>query len=87
MYTYPVCTVADEEIFVRQCAAIEKYLQPLGKGSVLKDVDGSKIQPYEFRGQKVRVVNSLYTNEVYVESEIDIKPYFQSGNKLFTQPL
>lgn len=76
MYTYPVCNMADEDIFIKQCAAIEKYLNPLEKDELLEDVDGSKIQPYKFCGKKVRVVNSLYTDEVYVESEMDIKPYF-----------
>lgn len=76
MYTYPICNMADEEIFSKQCAAIEKYLKQLEKGELLEDVDGTKIQPYKFQGHAVRVVNSLYVNEVYVESDIDIKPYF-----------
>ena len=76
MYTYPICNVADEEIFAKQCAAIEKYLHPLKKKDILEDVDGSKIQLYEFQGHNIKVVNSLYVNEVYVESETDIKPFF-----------
>lgn len=76
MYTYPICNVADEEIFAKQCAAIEKHLHPLEKAELLEDVDGSKIQSYKFKEHLVKVVNSLYVGEVYVESEIDIKPYF-----------
>lgn len=76
MYNYPICNMADEEIFAKQCAAIEKYLTPLEKKEVLEDVDGSKIQLYIFQEHNIKVVNSYYTNEVYVESEIDIKPYF-----------
>ena len=76
MYTYSICNVADEEIFTKQCATIEKYLQPLEKEELLEDVDGSKVQLYKFREHMVKVVNSFYVNEVYVESEIDIKPYF-----------
>lgn len=76
MYNYPICNMADEEIFTKQCAAIEKHLNPLEKKDVLEDVDGSKIQQYVFKEHNIKVVNSYYTNEVYVESEIDIKPYF-----------
>ena len=76
MYTYSVCNMADEEIFAKQCAAIEKYLHPLEKAELLEDVDGTKIQSYKFQKQLVKVVNSIYAGEVYVESEIDIKPYF-----------
>lgn len=79
MYTYLICNMADEDIFAKQCAAIEKYLKPLEKDEFLEDVDGSKIQSYKFCGRKVRVVNSLYINEVYVESEMDIKPYFSEN--------
>ena len=76
MYNYPICNMADEDIFAKQCAAIENYLKPLEKSDVIEDVDGSKIQLYTFQEHNIKVVNSYYTNEVYVESEIDIKPYF-----------
>ena len=76
MYTYSVCDIADEEIFSKQCIAIEKHLKPIEKEEMLEDVDGTKIQLYKFEKHIIKVVNSLYENEVYVESEIDISPYF-----------
>ena len=76
MHIYTICNFADEEIFYKQCIAIEKRLQPLEKEEILEDVDGTKIQLYKFEKHAIKVVNSLYENEVYVESEIDIKPYF-----------
>ncbi|MBQ7067043.1 MAG: hypothetical protein IJN92_09525 [Lachnospiraceae bacterium] len=80
VFTYPICNVADENIFQKQCMAIEKYLNPLEKGTLIEDVDGSKIQSYTFGKHKVTVKNSMYTNEVYVESDIDIKPYFAKNS-------
>lgn len=76
MYTYSVCNVADEEIFSKQCVAIEEHLKSIEKKDLLEDVDGTKIQLYKFEKYIIKVVNSLYENAVYVESEIDIRPYF-----------
>lgn len=76
MYRYNICSAADEKVFSKQCIAIEKKLNDLKKIELLIDVDGSKIQKYEFRGESIKVVNSIYTDEVYVESSVDIKPFF-----------
>lgn len=76
MYRYIICNEADEEIFNKQCAAIEKHITPIKKGELLIDVDGSKTQIYLYEGQEISVINSCYTNDVTISSEIDIKRFF-----------
>lgn len=77
MFEYSICNQADEEIFKRQCNALEKkFSELLVKDNFLTDVDGSKIQTYTLNGKKVKVVMSNYENEVYIYSEIDLKEYF-----------
>lgn len=77
IFEYSICSYADEEIFKRQCNALEKkFSESLVKDNFLIDVDGSKIQTYTLNGRKVKVVMSNYENEVYISSEIDLKEYF-----------
>lgn len=77
MFEYSICSQADEDVFKRQCSALEKkFSKSLVKDNFLTDVDGSKIQTYTLNGKKVKVVMSNYENEVYISSEIDLKEYF-----------
>lgn len=76
MFEYNICDQADEEIFIKQCTALENKILNLIKGKLIVDVDESKIQEYLLGGKKIKVVNSYYINEVYVKSEIDLIPYF-----------
>jgi hypothetical protein len=76
MYEYNICNKADENIFLRQCAALENAIKYLRKIELLEDVDGSKIQKYEVNGKEITVFNSNYHNEVYIISEIELKNYF-----------
>lgn len=77
MFEYSICNQADEEIFKRQCNALEKkFSELLVKDNFLTDVEESKIQTYTLNGKKVKVVMSNYENEVYIYSEIDLKEYF-----------
>ena len=75
-FVYSVCNMPDEDVFFRQCAALEKNIPGLKKEKALEDVDGSLIQPYRLNGKKIVVKNSYYTGDVHVESEIDLKPFF-----------
>lgn len=76
MLTYTICNQADEELFNKQCAALEKNIHPLEKENILDDVDGSKIQIYHHNGNEIKVINSLYTNDLTIESEIELKQFF-----------
>ncbi|QEK11686.1 hypothetical protein FQB35_04530 [Crassaminicella thermophila] len=76
MYEYNICNHADEEIFTKQCNALEKNIPNIIKDELLTDVDDSKIQKYLLNDKVILVYNSNYENEVYVKSEIDLMPYF-----------
>lgn len=78
MYEYSICNVFDEEIFIRQCRALEKAIDPLIKEELLVDVDGSQIQRYRYQEKSIIVYNSTIENEVYVKSEIELESFFNS---------
>ncbi len=76
MFHYDICTVNDKAIFKKQCAALEKNIHDIVKGKLLEDVDGSQTQIYTLNNKEITVHNSLYIGCVYVDSEIDLEPYF-----------
>lgn len=76
MYEYNICNEADEEIFNKQCKALEKHIPNLVKSDLLIDIDGSKTQLYSLNSKEIIVHNSIYIGAVFVESEIDIRKYF-----------
>lgn len=77
MYRYTICTEPDRALFKRQCAALEKRIPNLKKAQLLEDVDGTLLQLYEKDGAEVRVLNDECVGALYVESEIDLLPFFQ----------
>lgn len=76
MFEYWICNMVDDEIFKKQCVAIEKNIAPLQKERLLEDVDGSLIQRYIYQGKHISVYSDYALNEVYIKSEIDLKPFF-----------
>lgn len=76
MFEYLICNMADDEIFKKQCDAIEKHITPLKKEKLLEDVDGTLIQAYEYVGQKIRVYSDHYIDDVHVQSEVELKQFF-----------
>lgn len=78
MYKYTICNGPDEEIFVKQCKALEKHIPGLTKEELLTDVDETKIQQYKKDGKSIWVYNDYYqVKAVYIESEIELMKYFQ----------
>lgn len=77
MYEYLICNQPDEDIFFRQCKALEKHIPNLKKCRLLQDVDNSYIQVYEIDGQEVTVHNSYYIGGVFVKSEIELTQFFK----------
>ncbi len=77
MFEYNICNQADEEIFNKQCLAIEKHIKHLSKNPILDDVDGSKIQVYFSEKGKITVYNDYSIGAVYVNADFDLLPYFQ----------
>jgi len=76
MFEYLICNNPNEEIFYKQCAALEKHIPGLKKEESLQDVDNSLIQVYWFKNKKIKVLNDFYLNMVHIESEIDIESFF-----------
>lgn len=78
MHEYTICTQPDEEIFYKQCAALEKHVPGLIKDKLLQDVDDTLIQPYTLRGADVVVYNDIEIGVVSIKSDIDLNPFFKS---------
>ncbi len=76
MYEYVICNQADEEIFRKQCAALEKRLPRIQKTQFLHDVDDSKMQGYSLNGKSIEVYNDYNIGEVRIKSQIDLDLYF-----------
>jgi hypothetical protein len=77
MFHYSICTVPDEEIFFKQCEALEKNIKGLKKEKLLVDVDDSKIQIYYYRDKEIKVLNDYYVGALYIDAEIDLEPFFK----------
>lgn len=77
MFNYCICNQADEQIFSKQCTALENNIPLIEKLDMLEDVDGSKRQKYRIGDNIVTVFNSVYLDEVYVESDVDLLQYFK----------
>ena len=76
LYEYNICNQADEEIFSKQCNALENKIPNIKKDELLIDVDESKIQKYLLDGKEIKVYNSNYNNEVFIKSEVELEQYF-----------
>ena len=74
---YAICNQADKAIFEKQCVALEKNIPDLVKGECLEDVDGSETQLYRYKDKEISVHNSYYTDEVYINSEIELEQFFE----------
>lgn len=81
MYHYSICNVADEVIFQKQCRALEMHLPHLVKDKLLEDVDGSLMQRYWLDGKMIRVYNSNDIRSVYIDSEVELEPYFRDKSR------
>lgn len=76
-HSYTICNCADEDIFHKQCEALEKYVPGIQKdGKLLEDVDGSLIQIYNKDGNKIRVLSDTEVDAVFVKSEIELTQFF-----------
>lgn len=78
MFEYYICNAADDEIFQKQCAAIEKNIAPLSMEKLLEDVDGTLIQIYDYAGDIIKVYSDHFINEVYIKSEIELTQFFDT---------
>lgn len=79
MHHYAICNIPDEELFYKQCAALEKNIPELMKEPLLEDVDGSLTQVYKKDGKKISVHNSEYVGSLYIDSEVELTQYFKKS--------
>lgn len=77
MFEYTIYTVPDEDIYKRQCRALEKHIPGLTKLYELEDADGSLISIYKKGGSEIKVSNDYQIGGVFVDSEIDLLPFFK----------
>lgn len=77
MYEYNICDQADEDIFHRQCTALEKRVPELVQVHHLKDVDSSETKIYTCHGQCIEVHNSYYVDAIYIKSEMELGQYLE----------
>ena len=76
MFEYEICNVFDEDLFKKQCEALEKYIPQIKKTDYLEDVDGSQIQLFSVSSKsEIKVINDVCFG-ISIESEIDLKPFF-----------
>ncbi len=76
-FHFIVCDCVDQELFYRQCSAIEKHIPDLTKEPLLEDVDGSLQQCYHHPRGDIFVENDYVYNELYVNAEFNLFPYFK----------
>ena len=86
MYKYNVCTVADKEIFEHQCLALEMRIPGMEKMKRLQDVDGTEIQNYLLRGEPISVHNDMQVDAIYIESGLNIEPFFEQNESPSSVP-
>ena len=76
MFDYTICNMPDAVLFEKQCRALEKHIPQLTAEPILEDVDGTLIQSYRHPRGEVTVRNDMYIGALWVESEFDLKPFF-----------
>ena len=75
MFVYPIHENADALYFLNLCAALEKALPSLERGSLLAD-EGGMFQHYTFNDKSVLVSNDCTKDAIFVESELDLSHIF-----------
>ena len=76
-YQYTICNVPDDDLFKKQCEALEKHISNLSNKGLVEDVDLSSYQHYSLNGKELVVKNDYYIGCLYIDSDFDIEPYFQ----------
>ena len=76
-YRYTICNQPDEEIFIKQCKAIELRVPITKKHGLIVDVDESKFQRYDFAGGEIIALIDYEVGYVGVESDGELTHYFK----------
>ena len=78
MFEYNICNVYDEDVFEKQCLALERHIPNLLKKQFSEDIDGTQLQQYVKQGEKLRVINDKLVR-ISIISEFKIERYFDNG--------
>lgn len=74
MYEYQICNVEDDDIFYKQCRALEKNIPNIVKKKfIAADI---LLQEYTVGDSEITVINE-WTDGVYIKSEIDLTQFFK----------
>lgn len=76
MFEYTISDSPNAEIYRRQCDALEKHVPGLKKLRELEDADGGRICLYQKDDARIKVINDFAVGGVFVDSEIDLTPFF-----------
>lgn len=76
MFEYTIKKAYNTEAFQKQCQLLVRYMPDLIDVGYFVDVDESEIQIYDFGGKKIKVVNDVDIDAVYIESEVNLEEYF-----------
>lgn len=85
IFDFTVCNMPDEEIFYKQCKALEDNIPGLKKVDLLHDVDGSLVQIYSHPRGEITVSNDFYVGALYVQADFNLLPYFKKQLKVLAQ--
>ena len=80
-YEYTICNQPDEDIFNRQCKAIESQVPITMKFELIIDADGSKYQRYKLNESEIVVLIDYEVGYVGVESDVELTQYFKTQGK------
>lgn len=73
-YEYDICNIDDEDVFYKQCAALEKHIPNLEKEPlIMADV---LWQRYLLNEDKIGVWCDFYDG-VIIKSDIPLEPFFK----------
>ena len=75
-YEHLICDQSDNDVFRRQCQALEQNIPALVKGELIEDLDIDR-QYYTLRGAKIVVENDTLVGGVFIRSDANLRPYFQ----------
>ena len=79
LHEHEICNQPDDEIFSRQCRALEENVPGLEKGELVQTFEISR-QHYTLNGHEI-VVENIFDDPywemgVFVRSDVDLLPFF-----------
>ena len=76
MADYVICKENNTDMFIKACETIEQVFPNAKKERLLIDVDGSTIQIYMEKGEKITIFDDYDIGTVFATSNLDLKNIF-----------